>query len=132
MRLENLIKSLCWIIIFSLNSCIEVGKMEDIGDGFKFGYYDNTKYNSNVFYNDTGLFSDICYEVRWNSNYILGTVTSSKTNMVNYFLVNKREYIKRPRQMESDGIIGPISFDSLDMVLAKNDVGDLSKHKEIK
>ena len=117
------------VSILTFNSCVEVGNMQKIGDGFSFGYFENSKSTSNVYYNSAGIFHGVCNNIKWNSKFIL--VNLKFKEIEQYFLVNKAEYIKQPKQMESKGVIGPIPKDSIDIVLTLNNVGELSNSQKI-
>jgi hypothetical protein len=132
MKNFKIIKLFIFLITLFLNSCIEIGDIENIGDGFRFGYFDNNKMTSNLYYNDAGIFSGICDEIKWNENYILATVTNTKSQEKNYYLLTKKLYVEQPMQMESKAVVGPISFDSLQFFLDSAKVGVLNYIKKVK
>ncbi|MGE5107934.1 MAG: hypothetical protein ACM3H8_10340 [Sphingobacteriales bacterium] len=123
-----------WIIFFS--SCIEIGDFKHLGNGFKFGYFENSKSLSNVYYNDVGIINGVCYSVEWNADFILmesypyinGKI---EKNVINIYLLNKKEYIKNPSQLESKAVVGPLSYIALDSLKKRLNIVFTDKEKII-
>ena len=132
MKLYKLLFFPVLVFILTISLCVEVGDIQEIGEGFSFGYFENEKSTANVYYNSAGIFRGICNTIKWNSKFILVKVKQKGGDEIEqYFLVNKDDYINQPMQMESKGVIGPISNDSVDIVLKLNNVGELPESKTI-
>ncbi|UAY53250.1 hypothetical protein [Ferruginibacter albus] len=126
------IKNVIVLSFIFLTGCFESGTFYDLGNGFNFGYYNNTKKTSDIFYNDTGILNSICHLVKWNDNYILAQCYYHDKNIIRdtFYLINKQLYKDNPKQLQSDGILGPLSKDAILKIMSEKDI-HLINSKEI-
>lgn len=123
-------KRFFFILFFScimISSCFESPHFYDLGDGYQFGYYNNSKSTSNVFYNDAGIIKGICYYIEWNDNFIMvksyaSNSLDTKPLEIETFLIDKKLYSANPMQSESEAVIGPLSDDSLKSIMSKKNI----------
>jgi hypothetical protein len=133
-NLRSLLSS-CIGIIFclALNTCAEFSNFTDLGNGYQFGYYNNSKLTCNVFYNDSGIIPGVCNYVEWNEKYILAraykTNKPDQNSILANYLIDRDIYAMDPRQKESKGVIGPLSQDSLNALLHARNIVFQSKRQ---
>ena len=121
--MSNYFRCLLFRIVFYVCAIISFcgcnnSEFYDLGEGFRYGYFMDNKATLNVYYNDAGIVHGICYSVEWNGSYILMRYypfdsTGSLLHTSNACLIDKKAYIKKPVQMESEAI----SFGSEDSIL---------------
>jgi len=102
------------LLVFILAGCFESATFYNLGGGFKYGFYNNNKQTYNVFYHDQGIVRGVCYEVRWNDEYILMKsylfIDGGRLkDEADFYLIDKKLYSKNPIQTESKAVVGPLS-----------------------
>jgi len=120
-------------ISITIASCYFNHSFYNLGQGFKYGYFDSKK-TLNVYFNDQGVVQGICYSVEWNDKYILMHYYSYDSIGNDLYvrktcLINKELYINYPIQLESKGIISA-SEDSIHYILDHKNI-ILSNKQEI-